>query len=274
MIQRLSTFIRLLIGLPFGFTNWYLAYGDVFKLLRFLKIQEIIYKTRSGERYYARPSQYDIGILSEVFVSHTYDPSDHYRIRKTDIVLDAGGYIGDFTLFAAARCLRGKVYVFEPIKENFDLLKRNITLNSAKNVVPFMNALTGTSQKMSFYIQNDAYGASSLYPSHQSNQLSAIAVETIGINTFLRSEKIQKLDVIKLDCEGAEYDIIYQLPQSVLKKVRVLMIEYHRVTSKNKTHTPEHLRMYLENHGFTTDMDSDTSQFLGNLYCYKKVTPV
>ncbi len=270
MIKRLSTIVNLLIRMPFAFKNWYLGYLDIFKIFKIFRIEEITYVTRSGEKYFARPGQYDIGILSEIYISRVYEASDkRYIIQEKDTVLDVGGYIGDFTIYAARKATKGQVFVFEPIKENYEILKKNINLNKLKNINPFMKALTGKSEKLTFHIQLEAYGASSIYSfKGRKASLKKTYITSIGINDFIHSENIKQLDVIKLDCEGAEYDIIYQINRSLLKKVRILMIEYHRIKIENKTHNPESLRKFIQRHGFTVDMDMKSPHSLGMLYCY------
>ncbi|WP_229572641.1 FkbM family methyltransferase [Saccharolobus caldissimus] len=64
---------------------------------------------------------------------------DFLKVKKEDIVLDAGAFIGDFTLKIARKAK--EVVAVEPLPWAFQLLKKNVEMNELKNVVPVNKAL-------------------------------------------------------------------------------------------------------------------------------------
>src|SRR5688572_16229123 len=66
----------------------------------------------------------------------------NFFIKPKDVILDIGGHIGSFSIWAAQQASKGKVYTFEPNRENFQLLKENKKLNRATNLHIFNLAVS------------------------------------------------------------------------------------------------------------------------------------
>jgi hypothetical protein len=74
----------------------------------------------------------DIWVIKETCLDADYLPVSDLRPDWT--VVDIGAGLGDFTIFAAKNCLNGQIFAYEPLKDSFDLLKHNLTLNQVTNV--------------------------------------------------------------------------------------------------------------------------------------------
>lgn len=268
LLKNYLKIVLLSLKFPLYYKNWWIAYLDYFKVLKKLNINEILYEFRTGEKLYARPKQFDIGIINEVFISKVYEqPQKDIIIRNADIVIDAGGYIGDFSVYAAKRAINGNIYTFEPSSDNYSLIKKNVKLNKLLNVIVYNKGLFKESEKKIFYLNKKALGSSSLFEVESSNEeYKKQIIKTIGINRFLTISNIKKVDFLKLDCEGAEYDIIYSLFKNILKNIRCIVIEYHEYLDiKGKMYTKKELIKYLKKFGFTVYTDLD-----GYLFCRNK----
>jgi len=119
-------------------------------------------------------------------------------IKKNDVVIDAGAWIGDFSAYAATK--NAIVYAFEPISINYDTLVKTASLNDNK-IIPVKKALGDKNEKMEILIpENDTMAASSFLLKSGKKE----TMEVITLDGFVEKEKIQKVDFIKADIEGAE----------------------------------------------------------------------
>lgn len=119
-------------------------------------------------------------------------------VKEGDIIVDAGANIGYYTiLLSRAVGSKGKVYAFEPGKECFDLLRRNVKLNRCYNVVLINKALSNKEGKIKFYINEQDKGSSSMLK-------DSLGTEVIVEGTTLDKEVTEPIDFMKMDIEGSE----------------------------------------------------------------------
>ncbi len=148
--------------------------------------------------------------------------------RRIKIALDLGGFIGD-TAYAIYRTLSpDKIFVFEPNPENMSILRQNIKLNSLdKFVVPVEMAVGLKEGRFSFKM---AGGASGLLGSNVlSSNDSVINVKVTSIDNFVKKNKINKVDFIKMDIEGAEFDALKGAVNTLRRdKPDLLIAIYHK----------------------------------------------
>ena len=203
--------------------NWYVYPLVYFNLT---KKSHVIFETKSGLKLKIRTGTTDIMVLTNVWLIQEY--LDHeLDIKDNDIVLDIGGHIGLFALFASQFCKKGKIFCFEPIKENYDILLENLELNAIKNIIPFNLAVYDDSKKVKMYLNEDDAGHSIVLPSSKS-----IQADSISLKKIFDDNKIEQCDFAKIDCEGSEYGIIDALPPEYLKRINKMAIEYHFADSK------------------------------------------
>jgi len=139
--------------------------------------------------------------------------------------IDVGAHIG-FHVLLAARLVgpTGRVYAFEPARDNFDVLQRNIALNSYKNVTAVNKAVTDTSGTVTFHLSPEGNDRHSIRNSSR-NAISheSVTVGTVSIDDFLESENWPAIDVIKMDAEGAEPNVFRGMRKLVLRATRLHM---------------------------------------------------
>jgi FkbM family methyltransferase len=108
----------------------------------------------------------------------------------------------------------GKIYAFEPLTDNYNLLIENIKLNNLKNIILIKKAVCNINGKRKLF----AYKKDSVGPSfHKHLDGHPFTVDCITLNDLIKSEKLKKIDLIKLDCEGSEYEIIYNFLKKIFK---------------------------------------------------------
>jgi len=203
--------------------NWYLYPLVYFNLT---KKSHVIFETKSGIKLKIRTRTTDLMALTNVWLIQEY-LDDEFNIENNDVVLDIGGHIGLFALFASQFCKKGKIFCFEPIKENYNILLENIKLNTVKNIIPFNLAVYDDSKRVKMYLNEDDAGHSIILPSSKS-----IQTDSISLKKIFDDNKINLCGFAKIDCEGSEYSIIDALPLEYLKRINKMAIEYHFADSK------------------------------------------
>lgn len=159
----------------------------------------------------------DRGIIEEIYDIKTYE---NIKIESNNPILDLGGHIGLFAL-KFARLNRGEVYTFEPSKESFNLLKKNVEINHIKNVQAINAAVSDKAGMLKLYLHKYSAANSIL---NKTNHW--VNVKSIGLGDFIKQNKIKKIELIKIDVEGAEYKIL-KSSINVLKKTSKVILELH-----------------------------------------------
>jgi len=220
--------------------NWPLFFADFFKIIPTGNIE---YALRNGIRLNVRAKTFDRGAIAEIFINKLYNPPG-FEINETDVVFDIGAHIGIFSIYASMSAKKGKIYAFEPMPENFMLFKQNMELNNTQNVSAYNKAVAKKRGYTIMNISTTHTGAHSMYYNFGSG---AVKVQTISLNDFIKKNKIRKMDFLKMDCEGTEYEILYNLPKKVLSSIKKISMEYHNIDEK---YNVTNLVTFLEKNGF------------------------
>ena len=184
-------------------------------------------RTADGLMITIRRNRWDARVLQEIFLSRPYDRT--LALPDGGTVVDVGGYIGDFALYAATRLKAKKVVVYEPSPKNFALLQRNISMNHLTNRIVAVNKAVGTAGSMMLNTNSpdrDQVNVSSYGHKHSGD---LVAVDSDSLSNILETHNLGQVDLLKLDCEGAEYDIILSTPPEVLRRVRHIVFEHHEI---------------------------------------------
>lgn len=141
-------------------------------------------------------------------------------------VLDIGANIGYFALHAAREVgERGRVVAFEPEPKNLWFLKHNLALNGFAWAEIVDKALWNEPGQMTLRLTEDSSGGHSLLgvDAADLSEAQAVQVETITLDAFLGDNN--KIDVIKMDAEGAEPFILEGMSETLAAnpKLKILM---------------------------------------------------
>jgi FkbM family methyltransferase len=208
-----------------AFKNWPTFYAGRYGLLH--NEFEIIH--RSGIRIMVRPHTDDLRIVKSNWVTRHYI-RDFIPIKKDSIVVDVGAHIGSFTIIAAT--LASRVIVYEPVASNYEMLTKNVKLNGLQNVSIFEMAVSEVSGFSDIYIYDDAStGTHTLYKT--SNTSLTKRIQTISLDEIITKESLPTIDFLKLDCEGAEHEILKNISQETAIKIRSIVMETHRINFKS-----------------------------------------
>tara|TARA_B100001079_G_scaffold223071_1_gene199478 strand:- start:59 stop:829 length:771 start_codon:yes stop_codon:yes gene_type:complete len=205
------------------FKNWY-SYPKVY--FKLLKDEYVTFETKNNLKIKIRVNSTDLMALTNVWMINEYE-IEKFKINKNDIIIDVGAHIGLFSLLASKSCFAGKIFSYEPINENFEMLMQNIKSNKLKNIFPFNLAVSKNTSNVKLFLDKDE-SAHSIF---QKNT-SYVTVESISLQKIFDDNDINFCKILKLDCEGAEYEIIDSLPDKYFEKIQNMIIEYHLADSK------------------------------------------
>jgi len=204
--------------------NWPLFYAARYGLLR----HEFEIVDRTGVRLKLRPNTDDLKIVKSNWVTKHYI-REFVPITKDSVVVDVGAHIGAFSVMVAN--VSARVLSFEPEPSNFQMLKKNVELNSLTNISIFEMAVSGVSgdQRLAVY-EDGSTGTHSLY---RTGERGAAVVErrvkAISIAEIIENEGLSRIDFLKLDCEGAEHDILRTMSPNTAAKITHMAMETHGV---------------------------------------------
>lgn len=137
------------------------------------------------------------------------------------VVIDIGANIGAFSLLAASMGAK-KVLSVEPVGATYYLLCKNIQRAGNKNIIPLRNLVADTTGELCKVSLNQNAGANSMYNVSEQYEV----VKTISFSKIVSALDSNNI-LLKLDCEGAEYDILMNASYEDMQNVNEILIEMH-----------------------------------------------
>jgi FkbM family methyltransferase len=141
-----------------------------------------------------------------------------YPLNENSVVFDVGGYKGEFAsqIFDKYNCT---IYVFEPIPEFFDIIKGKFSHN--RKVKPFCFGLSDKTMSTEISLLDNS---SSLYV----QQENAITIQLQRAVDFINEQSISDIDLIKINIEGAEYNLLEDLiAADYISRFKNIQVQFH-----------------------------------------------
>lgn len=213
--------------------------------------------------------------MSEIISCHIVD---FEKLPNNPLVVDAGACLGGFTYGLMEKLNnRGKYYCIECDKRNYSDL--TISANSRSNIILNYNALVGdeTQEKVACYahepfsLRREWSNIFNLYSKHQGVRSTTILdenVPAITIKKLISKYNLVHIDYLKMDVEGAEFDVIMNMPIDLLTSIPQISFEYHKlkfpeIGEEEKYRNSEYselddnfdiLKKYLQDNGFNVSI--------------------
>lgn len=174
--------------------------------------------------------------------------------------VDIGANQGEFTVFAAKRLTKGQVISFEPVSTVFKKLELNIKANNFKNVKLIQKGLG--SQKGFFTVYSsgeeskDGTLNEGLYTIHSTIKRNEVyeTIEIICFDDFIEEQNINKIDVMKIDIEGAELEALKGAKKTIESSKPIIIMEVNEETSRAAGYSAKELIDYLGNMGYRFEL--------------------
>ncbi|MBK9284223.1 MAG: FkbM family methyltransferase [Sphingobacteriaceae bacterium] len=143
-------------------------------------------------------------------------------VNNGDTIFDVGANIGWYSNHLAKKLPTSKIYAFEPIPETHARVKNNIALNQSNNVTLNNFAFSDKIQTLTFYYSPTITGASSSANITENENMQKLECKANTIDNFVQENKIDKIDFIKCDVEGAEF-MVYQGGADSIQKFKPIV---------------------------------------------------
>lgn len=165
-------------------------------------------------------------VLKEIFEQRAY--SDYFPFYQKATIVDIGAHVGYFSIFSAINSgPQSTILAIEPETENFNTLVANINVNAMRQVLPLKAAIGATSGS-SLLHKSDSVNNTLLdnYPGF-TEKYGVQKTEVKTLAQLMTEHSLDKIDFLKMDCEGAEYAILETTPRQVLDKITTISMEFH-----------------------------------------------
>lgn len=183
--------------------------------------------------------------FKEIFVEHYYN----FNTKSTEpIIIDCGANIGSSCVYFNETYPKAKIYAFEADPNISKILSKNLTNNGISNVEIISKAVWKNTDGIEFAIEGS--DGASIYGTG-----NKIKVESMRLREFIL--KFDKIDMLKMDIEGAEYEVIKDC-RNDLKHVENIFIEYHSFPNQEQN-LGEILEILTEN-GFRYFINSQVDR--------------
>lgn len=211
------------------YSTWHYPLLDVLGTVQ----GEYVLRTRTGNLFRCRPRTDDWFAVTEMWGACPYlTPTLSGILARCPCALDVGAHIGSFSILLTKLHNRMIVHAFEPASSNFRLLSENIELNSLRGrVVPYRRALGRETGRRTLYVNpRSTQGHSTVA---EMNGSGVEEVMALSLDDALEVSQLKNCGLLKLDCEGSEYEVLLGSSDSCLRRFKALAVEFHDVTGFN-----------------------------------------
>lgn len=222
-----------------------------------------------NKKYFSNKNHiYTVNILNDIFyfqdsmvsdtpnmLANEINNGEYKFINELDLknktVIDIGANLGIVSIILAKKNPGIKIYAFEPLIENYENLLKNIELNGIdKNTITVENkAVTKDGRNINMSINLNNRGGSSISDVISVNSSMSKAncgIESITLENIIKKYQINKIDLLKIDCEGSEYEILYNTKEDILKNIDYLVGEFHENKDLTNEYDIDELCKYIE----------------------------
>jgi FkbM family methyltransferase len=277
VLYKTLFWVIVLLGRPFGgipprrLTHFLAkkAYGDHKPDFTRLRVR----RDRYGNRLWLHPHFW---IDYQIIAFGAYDDSLHHLLSKLvkpgAVCIDAGANIGSVTV----RLMQlvgdqGLVYAFEPVPHVFQKLYANVDLNTHNGASASLHqvALSRVSGHAKMEIASDEFanqGMASLQGEGHPAVCQSVDVETMTLDDFVRNHNITRLDLIKMDVQGAEAWIVDGGVDTLARLKPDLIVEVSPQCLRAFDKTPSELLRSIEAIGYDCFLVSESGHFTSPIY--------
>jgi FkbM family methyltransferase len=184
------------------------------------------------------------------------------ELKQGDTFVDIGANIGYYSILASQEIGQsGMAYSFEPSFREYRRLLNGILLNGVTNIMPFNFAISDFCGHNNFLIESDHTGMNKLNISTLTNSLS-ITVPTFSFDSIVINQCIEKIDLMKIDVEGAEFLVLSGMKETLAaRKVKVIVVEITPKFLNEFGHNKDQIYSLMESFGFSPIVNSKEWQF-------------
>jgi FkbM family methyltransferase len=197
-----------------------------------------------------RPGTIDERVIATDLATVDLDRADR-RVRPDDVVLDVGAHIGTFALRIGKRVPDGRVFAIEASRDSYELLVRNVALNNMARISTDRFAMSDRAGSIRLHHDHENWGHTIMKPVTARGE----AVPTVTLGQYLDDRGIERCNLAKLNCEGAEFPILMAASDADLRRIERLVVFYH-LDLVDERFSLDALEQRLAASGFETEVSS------------------
>lgn len=219
-------------------------------------------------------------VQSRIYFFGAYEPIEVHLLstllEPDAIFLDIGANVGFYSLMLSQFVPRGKVYAFEPVAANFSTLERNINANQLGNRIQVVRkGLWNLSTTLEFSLPDDEHNNLGSFSAGRSElKKNKVNCEVITLDSFVDSEKLSRLDVMKMDIEGAEFFALKGAEQTLKKFQPIIQIELNRRACEAFDCSLQDLEALLKSLNYTFYKVGHTAETSGFIHSFDGIEQV
>ena len=182
---------------------------------------------------------YLMSAFDEIYLRGVYDEALQ-GLNENAVVVDLGANAGFFSMAALMRQRKLNVVAVEPLPVNANLFRHQMKLNGIDEVDLVEKAiLTTDADHLDLNIESADRASVSASMLNKERTKSQLRVEVQSLDDLVRGHHIEAIDLLKIDCEGAEYNIIFNASDDLLHSVKRIVIETHSWVPESEGTIPE-----------------------------------
>ncbi|HVQ36980.1 MAG TPA: FkbM family methyltransferase [Pyrinomonadaceae bacterium] len=180
-------------------------------------------------------------------------------------IVDLGANIGAFSVYAGKVARNTRVFAYEPFDRAYHVMRQNVALNElADSISCFNYAVAGTAVVRELFVSGTDFFFPTLVAPARPQKMVSQQVRCITLAEIIDENRLDHVDLLKMDVEGGEYDILYQTPYHYFSRIREIRMEYHNLDQKEQNLSG--LRLFLTSQGYTITHERATSGSNGLLW--------
>ncbi|MEI8289506.1 MAG: FkbM family methyltransferase [Verrucomicrobiota bacterium] len=223
MFNKLKRQFNIWRNLQNPLTYWGYKYGIVKREPLFLKLPNGVQAEVPGRMIHT----FKESVFQEDYIKGF--PTGVFNDFGAPTVVDVGANVGYFSLWWLSRFPRSQVIAVEPMPNNFALLARNKALNPDKIFKVVNCAMRNQAGHIILnFDQSDSFTTSASVRKTDVSGGNEISVKAISLAQLIADFGLKRIDFLKLDCEGSEYDILYNCDETILRSIRCIAMETHQ----------------------------------------------
>jgi len=221
----------------------------------------IVFKCRHHRILIAVPKSKMDNLFEEIFALRIYWPNFwSWANREKLTVLDIGSNIGLFSYFVFSQFPNSKIIAVEPIEENLRWMESLHQMNPTTQFFVKKGVIYSERNEVDLFLAAEGPFPvlSSVLSTFSQNISKKIRIPSYLLEDLFNEYQIEKCDLCKLDCEGAEYEILFHCPSNIYDRINRIVLEAHHIP--HPQYSPLLLHNFLKDRGYSVYSEPMTEQ--------------
>jgi FkbM family methyltransferase len=209
---------------------------------------------KNGLTIFHEPEDLALFVFKEIFIEECYTKDNFYYPNSSHTIIDIGANIGLFTLYCQSQARGTRIHCFEPAPLTRGRLKKNIIFNKLEELVKVYPYAVSDRKTIKKLRSATKYSIDRSFFEHCTEDTGDLTtdehsdtVQVISLDEVLNFVDTDRVNLLKIDAEGAEVEILSGASEDSLKKIDKIALEYHLAIRPDCF---EYLAKLLDRNGF------------------------